>query len=125
MANVIGFAIDLAINVVVLATVFGEQSSGPVAKIGTGSIALPGSVPPPPTIPNKEQPGGPMPGIDLYDVHGQNFATDKAFGEDMVNSDNKIVNFQGGLDNSNVDSTPEYSRHNVPRLQSKIQKNIS
>ena len=125
MANVIGFAIDLVVNVVVLATVFGEQSPGPVAKIGTGSIALPGSVPPPPPIPNNEQPAGPMPGIDLYDVHGQNFATDTAFGEDLVNSDNKQVNFQGGLDNSNLDSTPEYSTHNVPRLQLKIQKNIS
>lgn len=66
-----------------------------------------------------------MPDIDLYDVHGQNFAADTAFGEDMVNSDNKQINFQGGLDNSNLGSTPEYSRHNVPHLQLKIQKNIS
>ena len=125
MANVIGFAVDLVVNVVVLASVFGEQSPGPIAKIGTGSIALPGSDPPPPTISNNEQPAGPMPDIDLYDVHGQNFATDTAFGEELVNSDNKQVNFQGGLDNSNLDSTPEYSTYNVPRLQLKIQKNIS
>ena len=125
MANVIGFAIDLAVNVAVLATAFGGQSSGPIAKIGTGSIALPGLVPPPPTIPNNEQPAGPMPDSYLYDVHGQNFAADTAFGEYMVNSDNKQINYEGGFDSSNLDSTPEYSRHNVPCLQLKIQKNIS
>ncbi len=111
MANVVGFALDIAINVAVLATVFGGEPTGPVVKIGSGSIALPGLDPPPPTIPNNEQPGGPMPLISLYDVHGQNFATDTAFGDTMVNSDNKKVNFQGGLDSSNLATTPEYSMY--------------
>ena len=122
---VIGFAIDIVVNVAVLVTVFGGQSSGPVVRIRIGSIALPDSVPPPSTILNNEQSARPMPYIDLYDVHGQNFASDTAFGEDMVNSDNKQVNFQGGFDNSNLDSTPEYSRHNFPCLQLMTQMNIS
>lgn len=125
MANVIGFSADALLNVAVLATVFGGKHSGPVVKIGTGSIALPGSQPPPPVIPNSETPAGPMPAVDLYDVHGQNFATDTNFGDHMASSDNEEVNFQGGLDNSNLNSGVEYSKYSGSGLCMIVQKVIS
>ncbi|KAE8441690.1 hypothetical protein EG329_004563 [Mollisiaceae sp. DMI_Dod_QoI] len=111
MANVIGFSLDLAINIAVLAEAFAGPVSGPIAKIGSGSIALqfPNKtmVPAPP---DNEKPSGPMPGLSLYDVHGQNFATDTAFGEFMSLGDKKQVTFEGGLDSSNLDLSPEYMR---------------
>jgi hypothetical protein len=106
MANIVGFGLDLAINIAVLDGAFGGQSSGPVAMVGTGSVALGSN---PPLVPDGETAAGPMPGLDLYDVHGMNFATDTAFGELMAVGDNKQINFQDGLDDSVEHTDPEYS----------------
>lgn len=104
MANVIGFGIDLAINVAVLAEAFAAKAAGPVAMVGVGSQAFSQSV----SVPDGETPAGPMPAISLYDSHGRNFATDTANEEALVEGDNKQVSFQGGLDNDNLDSDPQY-----------------
>jgi hypothetical protein len=116
MASVIGFGLDLTINVAILTEDFAAQSFAPVVKIGAGSLALPGTVPSPSPIPNHEQPAGPAPVMDQYDLHGLNFATDTAFGQQIPNSNDILVNFQGGLANRNLGSAPDYSRHNVPRF---------
>ncbi|OIW25645.1 hypothetical protein CONLIGDRAFT_647387 [Coniochaeta ligniaria NRRL 30616] len=111
MANVIGFGLDIAINIAVLAEAFAPRDAGPVAMVGVGSQALGQSV----SVPDKETPAGPMPHITLYDSHGRNFASDTAFSDGLVDGDNKQVHFQEGVDNDNLRSDPQYSgKENSP-----------
>jgi hypothetical protein len=106
MANVIGFGLEIALNVGILATAFVSEPKGPACMVGIGSAALGANAP---VIPNDEEPAGVTPHISLYDVHGQNFAIDNNFADHVESGENKALTFQGGLDNDNLETVPEYS----------------
>lgn len=112
MANIIGFGLDIAINVAVLAEAFGSTKTGPAVVIGIGSEALGQDASNFP-LPDKETPAGPLPSIELYDVHGKNFAIDDSL-SDIGAGDNQRVTFSGGTDSDDLARNPEYSEfHSV------------
>jgi hypothetical protein len=107
MANVIGFGVEIALNVAIFAEAFASEPAGPACIVGIGSAALGGT----PVIPNDEDTAGVTPHISLYDVHGENFAIDNTNADHVESGENKAVKFQGGLDNDNLETIPEYSMY--------------
>lgn len=98
MANVIGFGLDIAINIVVLAEAFGGIANKPVAKIGAGGQGLQGA----PAFPDDATPGGVVPTIDLYDIRGAHVARNKATTDPSISDGAEVAiefqEFPGGGD---------------------------